>query len=40
MFSFCLKSDSECWSIESQKRLNNKAEFQYDENIAEIIGFL
>ena len=40
MFNFCLKSDSECWSIEPQKELGNKAGFQYSESVAEIVGFL
>ena len=40
MFSFCSGSDSGCWFIESQKKLGNKAGFQYDESVAEIVDLL
>ena len=38
VFSSCSESDSECWSIGPQKRLGNKAGFQHDENVAEIVN--
>ena len=40
MFSFYSESDSECWFIESQKELDNKAGFQHSESIAEIVDLL
>ena len=40
IFSFCLGSDSECWSIEPQKGLGNEAGFQCSKSVAEIVNLL